>query len=132
MSHLEDKLAEFVFEELTESEMEATRQHVAQCLECQGRVTGFRKVRHSLEQLPDVDVPRRMVFVPSEARSKRNWVPFAWGIPSAIAAAFLLAVLISGGARFERNDSGFVVALGPVTETCNRFNSSLWSPRFHR
>ena len=61
--------------------------------------------------------PRRMVFVPSEARSKRNWVPFAWGIPSAIAAAFLLAVLISGGARFERNDSGFVVALGPVTET---------------
>ena len=106
-----------MFEELTESEMEATRQHVAQCLECQGRVTGFRKVRHSLEQLPDVDVPRRMVFVPSEARSKRNWVPFAWGIPSAIAAAFLLAVLISGGARFERNDSGFVVALGPVTET---------------
>ncbi len=117
MSHLEDRLAEFVFEELTESEMEAARQHVAQCLECQGHVAGFRKVQHSLEQLPDMDVPRRMVFVPSAVESKRNWIPFAWGVPSAIAAALLLAVLITGGARFERNDSGFVVALGPVNES---------------
>ena len=69
MSHLENRLAEFVFEELAEPEMAAARQHVAQCLECQGRVAGFRKVQHSLEQLPDVDVPRRMVFVPSETES---------------------------------------------------------------
>ncbi len=116
MSHLEDRLAEFVFEELTEPEMEAARQHVAQCLECQGRVAGFRKVQHSLEQLPDVDLPRRMVFVPSESRSKPRWVPLAWGIPSAIAAVLLLAILISGGASLERNDSGFVAALGPRSE----------------
>ena len=116
MSHLEDRLAEFVCEELTGPEMATARQHVAQCLECQGRVAGFRKVQHSLEQLPDVEVPRRMVFVPSETQSKRRWAPLRWGIPSAIAVALVLTVLLGGSFRFERNDSGFVFALGPVSE----------------
>ena len=48
MSHLEDKLAEFVYEELTASEMEEVRQHVAQCLECQGRVAEFQEMQHAL------------------------------------------------------------------------------------
>ena len=43
MSHLEDKLAEFVFEELTESEMEATRQHVAQCVRVPGSSDWIQK-----------------------------------------------------------------------------------------
>ncbi len=116
MSHLEDQLAEFVFEDLTGPEMEAARQHVAQCLECQGRVAGFRKVQHSLEQLPDVDVPRRMVFLPSETRAKTNWAPLRWAIPSAIAVALVLAVVLGGPLRFERLDSGFVIGLGPVSE----------------
>ena len=120
MSHLEDRLAEFVFEELTAPEMEAARQHVAQCLECQGRVTGFRKVQYSLQQLPDVEVPRRMVFVPSETesiKSKSRWAPLRWAIPSAIAAALVLAVVLGGSLRFERNESGFVLALGSVSES---------------
>ena len=123
MSHLDDRLAEFVFEELTAPEMEAARQHVAQCLECQGRVTGFRKVQYSLEQLPDVDVPRRMVFVPSEPESitsiesKTRWSPLRWAIPSAMAAALVLAVVLGGSLRFERNESGFVLALGSVSES---------------
>ena len=122
MSHLEDRLAEFVCEELTGPEMATARQHVAQCLECQGRVAGFRKVQHSLEQLPDVEVPRRMVFVPSETpsiesmKAKTRWAPLRWAIPSAIAAALLLGLLLSGSFRFERNDSGFVFALGPVSD----------------
>ncbi len=122
MSHLEDRVAEFVFEELAGPEMEAARQHVAQCLECQGRVAGFRKVQHSLEQLPDVEVPRRMVFVPSKTESIRSiesklrWAPLRWAIPSAMAAVLVLALVLGGSLRFERNDSGFLVALGSVSE----------------
>ena len=122
MSHLEDRLAEFVFEELTGPEMDAARQHVAQCLECQGRVAGFRKVQHSIEQLPDVEVPRRMVFVPSETESiqpiasKTRWASLRWAIPSAMAAALLLAFMLGGAFRFERNETGFVLALGPASE----------------
>jgi hypothetical protein len=122
MSHVQDRLAEFVFEELTGPEMEAARQHVAQCLECQGRVAGFQKVQHSLEQLPDVEVPRRMVFVPSETpsiesiKAKTRWAPLRWAVPSTIAAALVLGLLLGGSFRFERNDSGFVLALGSVNE----------------
>ncbi len=116
MSHLEDRLAEFVFEELTEPEMATVRQHVAQCLECQGRVSSFRTVQHSLEQLPDVEVPRRMVFLPSATESKSSGWLWKWGVPAAIAAVLMLAVLLSGSLRFERNPSGYAVVLGPVND----------------
>lgn len=118
MSHLEEKLAEFVFGDLPESEMESARQHLAQCLECQGRVAGFQKAHRLLEQVPEVDVPRRMVFLPSaQATSKRRrWRPLTWGIPSAVAAALFLAVLLAGQLHFERNDSGFVFQVGRSIE----------------
>ena len=115
MSHLEDRLAEFVFEELPSEEMTTARRHVAQCLECQGRISDFQKIRHSLEQLPDVDLRRRMVFVPegpSLKRSPRSWFSFAWAVPGAVAAALVVAVLLAGPLRIEWGDQGVLIALG--------------------
>ena len=115
MSHLEDRLAEFVFEELPSEEMTTARRHVAQCLECQGRISDFQKIRHSLEQLPDVDLPRRMVFVPegpSLKRSPRSWFSFGWAVPGAVAAALIAAVVLAGPVRIEWGDQGFLIALG--------------------
>ena len=115
MSHLEDRLAEFVFEELPSEEMTTARRHVAQCLECQGRVSDFQKIRHSLEQLPDVDLPRRMVFVPESAslkRSPRSWFSFAWAVPGAVAAVLVVALVLAGPLRMEWGDQGVRVALG--------------------
>ena len=115
MSHLEDRLAEFVFEELPSEEMTTARRHVAQCLECQGRISDFQKIRHSLEQLPDVDLPRRMVFVPegpSLKRSPRSWFSFAWAVPGAVAAALIVAVVLAGPLQIEWGDQGVLIALG--------------------
>ena len=116
MEHLEDTLAEFVLEELGDSEMESTRRHVAQCLECQTRVAGFQHVRRRLEQLPEVDVPRRMVFVGEQTASATRWLPLRWAGAVAVAAALVMAVLLLAPPRFERNDTGFVVAFGSATE----------------
>ena len=115
MSHLEDRLAEFVFEELPSEEMTTARRHVAQCLECQGRISDFQKIRHSLEQLPDVDLPRRMVFVPegpSLKRSPRSWFSFGWAVPGAVAAALVVAVVLAGPVQIEWGDQGVLIALG--------------------
>ena len=115
MSHLEDKLAEFVFEELSGPDMEQARRHVAQCLECQSRVAGFQKVRQSLEQLPDLDVPRRMVFLPSDvATSRWSGFPLRWAIPAGVGAALLLAVVLAGPVQFDFHDSGMTIALGQI------------------
>ena len=43
MSHLEDKLAAFVYEELTASEMEEVRQHVASASSARGASRSSRK-----------------------------------------------------------------------------------------
>ena len=116
MSHLAERLAEFVYEELTASEMEEARQHVAQCLECQGRVSEFQKVQHALETVPDVEVPRRVVFVESRKSVTRTWVPLRWLVPSATAAALVLALVIGGPIQFDRHESGMTIAFGALPE----------------
>ncbi len=115
MPHLEDRLAEFVFEELSANEMAAARQHVARCLECQGRVAEFRGVHDRLAQSPDVDVPRRVVFVPG-ARRERFWSGWglAWAVPSGLAAAALLVVFWAGPFQLDWDDAGLRIALGPA------------------
>lgn len=118
MSHLEDRLAEFVFEELPSEEMTTARQHVAQCLECQGRVSDFQRIRHSLEQLPDIDLARRMVFVPespSLKRSTRSWFSLAWALPGAVAAVLLVGVVMAGPLQVEWGDQGVRIAFGQET-----------------
>jgi hypothetical protein len=114
MSHLEDRLAEFVFEELSEPRMEQARRHVAQCLECQGLVSGFQRVRRSLEQVRDLDVPRRMVFVESEAPARRSWLPAGWLVPIGVAAVLLLAFLFVVPIEMDWRNGGVTVAFGNI------------------
>lgn len=115
MSHLEDRLAEFVFQDLPKAEMEHASRHVAQCLECQQKVQSFQKTLGLLERIPGSDVPRRMVFVASPSSSDRrsafDWARLAWGLPSGVAALLLLAVLVGGGVSVDWSE-GFQVAFG--------------------
>ena len=117
MSHLEDRLAEFVFEELPPDEMGTARHHVAQCLDCQARVSDFRQVRHRLEQLPSMDPPRRVVFVPearpaSASRGWTRWFPPVWAVPGIAAAVLVGFVLMAGGVSVDWAGGGVQVGLG--------------------
>ena len=114
MSHLEDRLAEFVYEELPASEMAADRRHVGQCPECQARVSEFDKIRHALEELPDVEIPRRVVFVPSNDSVWRNFLSPRWLVPMATAAALVLALVLAGPIDVDWQESGVLIAFGEV------------------
>jgi anti-sigma factor RsiW len=116
MSHLEDRLGEFIYEELPASEMETAKRHVSQCLECQGRVADFQAVQHALETVPDVDVPRRTVFVESREPGSKTWLGLRWLVPSATAAALVLALVIAGPIHFDWRGSGMTIAFGAQPE----------------
>jgi len=111
-----------VFEELGDGQMRDARRHVAQCLDCQQKVADFRQVRHRLEALPDVDLPRRMVFMPdipettAPSTRRRRWLPLAWGVPAGVLAALVLAVVLVGGAEVDWQDGGVRIALGDVSD----------------
>lgn len=115
MSHLEDRLAEFIYEELTVSEMEEAKKHVAQCLECQGRVSEFQRIQSTLETVSDVEVPQRVFFVesrkPSLAKMK---LPVRWLAPLAIAAGLVVAIVLTGPIHFDKQGSGLTIAFGTL------------------
>ena len=116
MSHLEERLAEFVYEELTLAEMQEARTHVTQCRECRELVSEFNKVQQSLETIPMVDVPRRVVFVEAGKSSEKMWLPLRWLVPFATAAALLLALAITGPIHFDRQESSVTIGIGAQPE----------------
>lgn len=96
MAHLDDKVAEFFYEELPASEMDDARQHAAECAECRQRVEKFEKTHLALRQSPELDVPRHIVFAPPVPRSW--WPVLDWRVAvplAASAAALIISVLVA-------------------------------------
>lgn len=117
MLHLEDKLAEYVYEELSTAEMAEARQHVAACAGCRHRVEEFQKIQHALNAWPDTDLPQRLVFAPADHVRRRMAVPLRWLAPLAAAAALVLAVFLAGPVHVEWRDSQLTIAFGKLPET---------------
>jgi anti-sigma factor RsiW len=94
MSHLKEKLAEFVFEELSPEEMSGARSHLAECGECRSEVQAFRQTLAFLRTSHDVEPPRRILFE-SEKPAAAGWAS-RWLSPAAaaIAASLLTAFLL--------------------------------------
>jgi hypothetical protein len=100
MAHLDDKVADFFYEELSTSEMAGARRHVAECKECREQVERFERTHLALKQSPDLDIPRHIVFAPP---TRRSWWPvFDWRVALPLAAS-AVALIIS-----------VVTALSPV------------------
>jgi len=94
MTHLTDKIAEFVFEELSPSEMAGARQHLAECDDCRRQVAQLQHTYTILKATPDVEPPRPVIFeFEKPARLSRAWL---WLSPAgaAIAASLLTAILM--------------------------------------
>jgi hypothetical protein len=96
MAHLNDKIAEFFYQELPASEMVDARRHVAECGECRGQLEKFEKTHLALRSSPDLELPHHIVFAPGERRSW--WSLFDWRVAvplSAAVAALIVAVLVA-------------------------------------
>jgi anti-sigma-K factor RskA len=91
MTHLTDKVAEFVFGELSASEMAEGQRHLAQCSDCRQQVENFQGTYAMLKTSPDAEPPRRILFE-FEKRQTPGWI-WRWLAPMATSAAVALAIV---------------------------------------
>ena len=91
MSHLTEKLAEFVFEELSAEEMAGAKRHLAQCSDCREQVEQFQLTHAMLRTSADVEPPRRIMFEFEKPRAVA-WI-WRWLAPMAASAAVAFAVV---------------------------------------
>jgi putative zinc finger protein len=112
--HLNEKLAEYVYEELPAAEMAEARRHVAGCAECGDRVKDFERIHHALKAMPDVDLPRRVVIEPAKAARVRTFLPVRWLAPVGAAVALVLALAVVGPIHAEWHDSQITIAFGKM------------------
>ena len=114
MMHLNEKLAEYVYEELSAAEIAEARRHVAACAECKARVEEFERIHHALKAMPDVDLPRRVVIAPAAQARPRVFVPLRWLAPIGAAAALVLMLAVVGPIHAEWRDSQLTIAFGKL------------------
>ena len=95
MSHLNERIADFVFGEMTAPEAGEASAHLQACSDCSRQVAEFRHTYALLQSAPDVDIPRPVVFEVEKAPARTwlgRWLP---PLASAVAASILTAFLIS-------------------------------------
>lgn len=92
MSHLSEKIAEFVFGELSASEMTEAKRHLAECSPCRAELEQFQRTHAMLKASPDVEPPRRIIFE-VEKTPVLAWV-WRWVAPMAASAAVALAIVM--------------------------------------
>ena len=112
--HLNERLAEFVYEELTPGEMAEARQHVGTCADCKARVDEFARLHHALRAMPDEDLPRHIVFAPADHVKRHVLLPLRWLVPIGAAAALMLVVVVAGPIRMDWQGSQLTIAFGGI------------------
>ena len=110
MSHLGERITDYVFEELSPAEMAEARTHVAQCGECRMAVEHFQRTRLLLQSAPDVDPPRSAALVFGK-RPGRTWT-WRWIAPMSAAAVLVLVVALFVPVQVQYRNSQFTIAFG--------------------
>src|SRR5947207_3012839 len=110
MSHVTDRLAEFIFEEISPAEMAAAKQHLTECANCAEQVDRFRQTLKMLRAAPDLEPPRDIVFEFEKPAARRiwRWLPAA----VAVAAVFVMTIALAGRVHMQWHDSQLTVAFG--------------------
>jgi anti-sigma factor RsiW len=91
MTHLTEKIAEFVCGELSPSEMAQAQRHLGECSACREQVSGFQSTYVMLKSSPDAEPPRRILFE-FEKPQRAAWI-WRWVGPMTAAAAVAFAVV---------------------------------------
>src|SRR5579884_302713 len=107
MTHLGERLTDFVFGELSQNEMEEAQRHLTNCEDCRQSVEQFEQTRSMLKMSPEVEPPRHIVF--EFERPRRLWT---WLVPVGVAAALIVAVLLTVPMQVQWHDSQLTINLG--------------------
>jgi len=110
MSHITEKLAEFIFEELPPPEMAEARRHVAECAYCREQLARFEQTLAMLKAAPDLEPPRDIVFEFDKPVMTRLWRWFP--AVAALAAILLVTIALAGRVHIQWRDSQVTIAFG--------------------
>jgi anti-sigma-K factor RskA len=91
MPHLTEKVAEFIFGELSAQEMAEAQSHLTQCSDCRQQVEQFQTTYAMLKTSPDAEPPRRILFEFEKPRASA-WI-WRWLAPMAASAAVAAVVV---------------------------------------
>jgi anti-sigma-K factor RskA len=91
MPHLTEKIAEFIFGELSAQEMAEAQRHLSECSDCRDQVEHFQTTYAMLKASPDVEPPRRILFEFEKPRTSA-WI-WRWLAPMAASAAVAAVVV---------------------------------------
>ena len=117
MSHVNDKLAEFFYGELSAAEMAEGRSHLAACPSCQTQLEQFERTHHALKALPDAEPPRHIVFGFEKPRAVAPGWLARWLAPMAASAAVSLAVVMLAPMQMQQQPvPAPVVVQSPVAQ----------------
>src|SRR5580765_1837937 len=91
MAHLTEKVAEFIFGELSAQEMADAQRHLTQCAGCRQEVEQFQTTYAMLKTSQDAEPPRRIMFEFEKPRTAA-WI-WRWLAPMAASAAVAALVV---------------------------------------
>jgi predicted anti-sigma-YlaC factor YlaD len=109
MSHITEKIAEIIFEELPAPEIAAAKQHLAECESCREQVDRFHQTLAMLNTAPDAEPPRNIVFE-FEKPVNRVWRWFPATV--AVAALLLVTIALAGRVHVQWHDAQLSIAFG--------------------
>jgi anti-sigma factor RsiW len=108
MTHLGERITDYVFGEMSGKELEEARRHIADCSQCRDEVSQVERTRATLRLSQDLEPPRHTTFE-VEKRPAFSW---RWLAPIGAAAAVIIAVLIAAPMSIQWNESQLTIAFG--------------------
>ncbi len=102
MNCLPDKVKDYFFGELEETERADVRAHLDQCRACREECDRLRLTQAALKSIPDEDPPRRTAFVSDKVFEPSWWQRFWASAPRlgfASAALLALAIIVNAAWR---------------------------------
>src|SRR5215467_1624165 len=94
MAHLEDKLADFFYKELSATEMKDAERHISECADCRRRFQQFERMHVVLRSAPDWDPPRNIVFSEPQRSVWLSWLDWRPLVASTAVAALVAGVVV--------------------------------------
>ena len=116
MSHLNERIADFVFEELSTGEMAEAGRHIAECSDCRAQVESFQRTHQMLKTAPDLDPPRNIVFEFEKPARRTSGAFWKWLAPLAATAALVLGIAVMAPIHVQWHEAQLTISFGAVPQ----------------